>query len=90
MIAIVEPGTTIEDIANLYNTSVDEIKADNDLSSAELKAYQPVRVRRTNDGVVSPISLTSAANSPEDITEYNTSNTSGCLLYTSPSPRDRG
>lgn len=58
MVYVVPKRTSIADVAQQFNMSVDEVKELNGLSADELAAYKPVRVRRTlNDDVIATQSL---------------------------------
>ncbi len=58
MIYVVEPNSNLNQIAGRFNMSVEELRRLNDLPSAEVVAYQPLRVRRTGDAdIISPVTL---------------------------------
>lgn len=67
MAYIVQPNTTIHDVAKLFNMSVDEIKDFNDLQSNELQAHTPIFVRRgLEDNNISQVTLAHAG-SPSNV-----------------------
>ena len=61
MAYVIKPGTTISEVAQRFNMSMDELKAINNLNNDQLKSYKPLRVRRTNDAnIIAPVTLMDA------------------------------
>lgn len=58
MTYIVEPQTTLYEVARRYNMTVEEIRELNDLEGEHLMAYRPLRVRRIGDSdIIDPVSM---------------------------------
>lgn len=58
MTYIIEPKRTLFSIAKEFNMSVDELKELNDIKGEKIKAFRPIRVRRTGDDqIIAPTTL---------------------------------
>jgi peptidoglycan-associated lipoprotein len=67
MTYIADPNSTLAEIAQKFNMTIEELKELNALNQDALEAYQPMRVRRTGDGdVIAPITLSLVKNSKND------------------------
>ncbi len=70
MTYIADPNASLEQIAQRFNMTVDELKEMNAMKGEYLEAYQPLRVRRTGDAdIVAPITLAMIQNAAPDSTE---------------------
>ena len=70
-------GDTLYSIARKYNTTVDKLKAYNNLTSNNLTIGSSLKI---------PTSSSNTEETNSNVKTYKV--VSGCLLYTSPSPRD--
>lgn len=67
MTYIADPNASLEQIAQKFNMTVDELKEMNAMNDEYLEAYQPLRVRRTGDAdIVAPITLSMIQNAVSD------------------------
>ncbi len=60
MVYIVEPAKSLDEVAVQFNMSVKELKELNNLEHENLKAYAPLRVKRSShdDDLIAPVSAT--------------------------------
>ncbi|WMJ75597.1 LysM peptidoglycan-binding domain-containing protein [Cytophagaceae bacterium ABcell3] len=58
MAYVIEPRSTIEKVAEKFNMTVDEIKELNDLKGSDIKAFRPLRVKRSEDSdIIAPVTM---------------------------------
>lgn len=61
MAYLVEPGKSLQEVAEKYGMSTQEIREINALESKEVMVYKPLRVRRTGDAsIIAPATLMAA------------------------------
>lgn len=71
MVYVVPQRTSLETVAEQFNMSVSELKDMNNLTSSELAAFKPVRVRRTmNDDIISAKTLSHSSASGVSANPY--------------------
>lgn len=57
MAYVIEPRTTLDEVAQRFDMTVEELKEMNNLQGDDVEAYTPLRVRRHGDEVISSSSL---------------------------------
>ncbi len=78
MVYVVEPRTSIHQVAQKFNMTVDEVKEMNNITSDALQAYRPMRVRR-NGMSTAPVMM--AGEVKKQKTEPITYNTEKTILF---------
>jgi outer membrane protein OmpA-like peptidoglycan-associated protein len=65
MTYIIEPKQNLEQVASTFNMTTEELKRLNNLSGdSDIRAFVPLRVRKTGDnGLIAPISMSAASSS---------------------------
>lgn len=78
MTYIADPNATLAEIAQKFGMTIEELKELNDIDDDSVRAYQPVRVRRTaDDDIIAPVTMAlvkpskGASNSRYQLNESN-------------------